>query len=158
MGGIAGCAIGSMINMPAIIHIPLTLIAGLIGGMVAGAIPGFLKAFTGGPRSHRHADAQLRGRVLLGLVLLSTAFQLPGQSNDISRTMYSSAQLAPLFGVSSGLRVSYGVFIGKPAWCGSRGGSLTVRRSASTFVLRAITPTQHGRRESTRDGSSWWSF
>jgi simple sugar transport system permease protein len=111
MGGIAGCAIGSMINMPAIIHIPLTLIAGLIGGMVAGAIPGFLKAFTG---AHEVIVTLMLNYVVaffLVFVLLSTAFQLPGQSNDISRTMYSSAQLAPLFGVSSGLRVSYGVFI-----------------------------------------------
>jgi simple sugar transport system permease protein len=43
--------------------------------------------------------------------LLSTALQQPFQSNDISRTMHSSAQLAPLFGTASGLRVSYGVFI-----------------------------------------------
>jgi simple sugar transport system permease protein len=111
MGGIAGCAIGSMINMPAFIHIPLTLAAGIIGGVIAGAIPGFLKAYTG---AHEVIVTLMLNYVIaffLVFVLLSTALQLPNQSNDISRTMYSSAQLAPLFGTASGLRVSYGIFI-----------------------------------------------
>jgi simple sugar transport system permease protein len=43
--------------------------------------------------------------------VLSTPFQQPGQSNDISRTLDPSAVLAPLFGTSSGLRVSYGIFV-----------------------------------------------
>ncbi|MGA2294681.1 MAG: ABC transporter permease [Acidimicrobiales bacterium] len=111
MGGIAGAAVGSMVNMPAIVHIPLTMACGIVGGMVAGAIPGFLKAFTG---AHEVIVTLMLNYVIaffLVFVLLSTSFQLPGQSNDISRTMYSSAQLAPLFGTASGLRVSYGVFI-----------------------------------------------
>jgi general nucleoside transport system permease protein len=43
--------------------------------------------------------------------VLSTALQQPGQQNDISRTMDPSAQLAPIFGSSSGLRVSWGIFV-----------------------------------------------
>jgi simple sugar transport system permease protein len=85
--------------------------AGIVGGMIAGAIPGFLKAFTG---AHEVIVTLMLNYVIaffLVFVLLSTSFQLPGQSNDISRTMYSSAQLAPLFGTASGLRVSYGVLI-----------------------------------------------
>ncbi len=111
LGGISGAAVGSMLHMPTILHIPLTLAAGVSGGMVAGAIPGLLKAFTG---AHEVIVTLMLNYVIaffLVFVLLSTAFQLPGQSNDISRTMDSSAQLAPLFGVASGLRVSYGIFI-----------------------------------------------
>ncbi|MGC1419122.1 MAG: ABC transporter permease [Acidimicrobiales bacterium] len=111
MGGIAGAAVGSMVNMPVIVHLPLTMACGIVGGMVAGAIPGFLKAFTG---AHEVIVTLMLNYVIaffLVFVLLSTSFQLPGQSNDISRTMYSSAQLAPLFGTASGLRVSYGVLI-----------------------------------------------
>jgi simple sugar transport system permease protein len=111
MGGIAGAAVGSMINMPSVLHLPLTMAAGIAGGMIAGAIPGFLKAFTG---AHEVIVTLMLNYVIaffLVFVLLSTSFQLPGQSNDISRTMYSSAQLAPLFGTASGLRVSYGVLI-----------------------------------------------
>jgi simple sugar transport system permease protein len=111
LGGITGVAAASMLHMPAIVHIPLTMIAGIAGGMIAGAIPGFLKAFTG---AHEVIVTLMLNYVIaffLLFVLLSTALQLPGQSNDISRNMDSSAQLAPLFGTSSGLRVSYGIFI-----------------------------------------------
>jgi simple sugar transport system permease protein len=100
-----------MLHMPTILHIPLTLAAGVAGGMVAGSIPGLLKAFTG---AHEVIVTLMLNYVVaffLVFVLLSTAFQLPGQSNDISRTMDSSAQLAPLFGAASGLRVSYGIFV-----------------------------------------------
>jgi simple sugar transport system permease protein len=43
--------------------------------------------------------------------VLSTALQQPGQQNDISRTLDPSAQLAPIFGAKSGLRVSWGVLV-----------------------------------------------
>ena len=111
LGGITGAAVGAMLHMPTILHIPLTLAAGVAGGMVAGSIPGLLKAFTG---AHEVIVTLMLNYVVaffLVFVLLSTAFQLPGQSNDISRTMDSSAQLAPLFGAASGLRVSYGIFV-----------------------------------------------
>jgi simple sugar transport system permease protein len=111
LGGIAGVAAASMLHMPAIVHIPLTMLAGIVGGMIAGAIPGFLKAFTG---AHEVIVTLMLNYVIAAFLLfalLSTSLQLPGQSNDISRNMDSSAQLAPLFGTSSGLRVSYGIFI-----------------------------------------------
>jgi ABC-type uncharacterized transport system permease subunit len=111
MGGIAGAAAGSLVQLPAIIHIPFTLLAGVIGGLVIGAIPGLLKAYTG---AHEVIVTLMLNYVIaffLIFALLSTALQQPFQSNDISRTMHSSAQLAPLFGTASGLRVSYGVFI-----------------------------------------------
>ncbi len=47
LGGIAGAAAGSMLHMPAILHVPLTLLAGIIGGVIAGSVPGILKAYTG---------------------------------------------------------------------------------------------------------------
>jgi simple sugar transport system permease protein len=111
MGGIAGVTAGSMLHMPTIVNIPLTMAAGIAGGVIAGAIPGFLKAFTG---AHEVIVTLMLNYVIaffLLFVLLSTALQLPGQSNDVSRNMDSSSQLAPLFGNASGLRVSYGVFI-----------------------------------------------
>lgn len=111
LGGIAGASAGSLLHMPTIIHIPVTLAAGILGGVVAGSIPGLLKAYTG---AHEVIVTLMLNYVAVGVLylsLFSTSLQLPGQSNDISRTMDSSAQLAPLFGVSSGLRVNYGLFI-----------------------------------------------
>jgi simple sugar transport system permease protein len=37
----------SLTNLPAIIHIPLAIVLGILGGVIWGAIPGFLKARTG---------------------------------------------------------------------------------------------------------------
>jgi simple sugar transport system permease protein len=111
LGGIAGAVVGSMLHMPTILHLPLTLLAGIAGGMICGAVPGVLKAYTG---AHEVIVTLMFNYVTYAFLLfmvLSTPFQQPGQQNDIGRTMDHSAQLAPLFGTSSGLRVSYGVFV-----------------------------------------------
>jgi ABC-type uncharacterized transport system permease subunit len=111
VGGIAGAVVGSMINLPTFIHLPLALIGGIIGGLVCGAVPGVLKAYTG---AHEVIVTLMFNYVTYAFLLymvLSTPFQQPGQSNDIGRTLDPSAILAPLFGTKSGLRVSYGVFV-----------------------------------------------
>jgi ABC-type uncharacterized transport system permease subunit len=111
LGGIAGAAAGSMLHMPTILHVPFTLLAGITGGAVAGAVPGILKAYTG---AHEVIVTIMFNYVMyafLLFVVLSTALQQPGQQNDISRTMDPSSQLAPIFGSSSGLRVSWGIIV-----------------------------------------------
>jgi simple sugar transport system permease protein len=111
LGGILGVAAGSMWSLPTIWHFPVTMGAGIVGGMAGGAIPGVLKAYTG---AHEVITTLMLNYVFAALLLycvLSTALQQPGQSSDISRTLDPSAQLAPLFGDASGLRVSYGVFV-----------------------------------------------
>ena len=111
LGGIGGAVVGSMLHMPAIIHIPLTLLAGIAGGMIGGAVPGLLKAYTG---AHEVIVTIMLNYVIyafLLFVVLSTALQQPGQQNDIARTLDPSARLAPIFGTASGLRVSYGIFV-----------------------------------------------
>jgi simple sugar transport system permease protein len=110
-GGIAGTAVGSMIHVPMIIHLPLTLLAGIAGGAVCGLVPGLLKAYTG---AHEVIVTLMFNYVVnafLIYVLTSTALQLPGQANDISRNFDASAILDPIFGTKSGLRVSYGIFV-----------------------------------------------
>ena len=48
MGTIASVAVGTNFEgLPAIIHIPFALLAGIAGGMIWGAIPGILKVTTG---------------------------------------------------------------------------------------------------------------
>jgi len=111
LGGIAGAVVGSMIKLPMVIHLPVTLIAGILGGALAGALPGILKAYTG---AHEVIVTIMENYVIYAFLLyvvLSTPYQQPGQSNDIGRSIHSSAQLPPIFGDSSGLRVSYGIFI-----------------------------------------------
>ncbi len=111
IGGIAGAAVGSMVHLPTLLHLPFSLLAGVAGGLLCGAVPGLLKAYTG---AHEVIVTLMFNYVTYSFLLyavLSTPFQQPGQENDIGRTMDPSAQLAPLFGSHSGLRVSYGVFV-----------------------------------------------
>ena len=111
LGGIAGAWVGSMVHLPAVVHIPLTMLLGVVGGAAGGLIPGVLKAYAG---AHEVIVTLMLNYIIaffLLYVTLSTALQLPGQSNDISRTIDSSAVLPPIFGLASGLRVSYGLFI-----------------------------------------------
>jgi ABC-type uncharacterized transport system permease subunit len=111
IGGIGGAVVGSMIHLPTIVHVPLSLLGAILGGLICGAVPGLLKAYTG---AHEVIVTLMFNYVTYAFLLyavLSTPFQQPGQSNDISRTLDPSAILAPLFGTSSGLRVSYGIVV-----------------------------------------------
>jgi simple sugar transport system permease protein len=48
VGGLASVYVGySLSNLPAVIHLPLAILAGISAGFLWGAIPGFLKARTG---------------------------------------------------------------------------------------------------------------
>jgi simple sugar transport system permease protein len=48
MGTVASVAVGiNFAGLPALIHVPLALLAGIAGGMIWGAIPGILKVTTG---------------------------------------------------------------------------------------------------------------
>ncbi len=111
MGGIAGAYVGTLIHLPTVLHLPFTLLAGIAGGVLAGSVPGLLKAYTG---AHEVIVTLMFNYVVSAILLytlLSTALQAPGQQNDIARTLDPSAQLAPLFGTASGLRVNYGLVI-----------------------------------------------
>jgi general nucleoside transport system permease protein len=111
MGGIAGTAVGSMVHLPTVLLIPVTLASGVVGGLAVGALPGVLKAYTG---AHEVIVTLMFNYVMyafLLFVLFSTPLQLPNQSNSISRSLLPGAQLAPFFGASTGLRVNYGIFV-----------------------------------------------
>ena len=98
--------------MPAIIHIPLTMVAGIVGGMIAGAIPGFLKAYHRCARGHRYADAQLRHRRLLVVrTALNARCNCPVSPTTSRATWTPQRNWRRSSARRSGLRVSYGIFI-----------------------------------------------
>ncbi|HET9261038.1 MAG TPA: ABC transporter permease, partial [Acidimicrobiia bacterium] len=47
MGALVATYVGLYVSAPGFIHVPLTLLAGIVGGLIWGGIPGLLKARTG---------------------------------------------------------------------------------------------------------------
>lgn len=99
IGALTATYVGySFTNLPAIIHIPLALLAGFIGGGIWGYIPGWLKARTGG---HEVINTIMMNFVAFRLVdwLLRTGMQDPDSVNPISPIVAESAKL-PVIGGS----------------------------------------------------------
>ncbi len=111
IGAVAGTAAGSLVHMPTALHVPFTLLAGFIGGAITGAIPGLLKAYTGASEVIVTLMLNYVCANFLIFSLLSTTLQQPNQQNDISRVIDPSAQLAPIFGTGTGLRVNWGLLV-----------------------------------------------
>jgi general nucleoside transport system permease protein len=108
-GAVAALWVGTEINVPIGLHIPLVIIAGAVGGAVAGFIPGILKATTG---AHEVITTIMLNYIFLDLLewlLTISPFQQPGQSNAISKTMPTTAQMPHLFG--STLRVNLALIV-----------------------------------------------
>ncbi|GAA3768629.1 ABC transporter permease [Microbacterium kribbense] len=97
------CAVAALVtfnlDLPMWIHLPLTLIAGIVGGAVWGGIAGLLKARTG---AHEVIVTIMLNFVALYLIswLVRTPGLLrkPGQNQPISSPTPASAQFPSLFG------------------------------------------------------------
>ena len=112
MGAAAAGWVGFSFDGPAAIHIPLTILAGIVGGAVWGGIVGVLKARTG---ANEVVVTIMLNYVALYLVsyLLRTPglLQAPGSSNPISPATKDSALLPQLFGVRYGVDLGFIVAI-----------------------------------------------
>jgi ABC-type uncharacterized transport system permease subunit len=108
-GALAALYVGFEVNLPIGIHLPLVIVAGAVGGAVAGFIPGILKARTG---AHEVITTIMLNYIIidfLSWLLTIQPFQQPGQSNTISRSMPTTAQMPHLLG--SQLRVNLSFLI-----------------------------------------------
>jgi ABC-type uncharacterized transport system permease subunit len=109
MGGIFSVWVGySFTGLPAIIHIPLALMAGALGGALWGFIPGLLKAKTGG---HEVINTIMMNYVAFRLTdwLLREPMKRPGSPNPISPVIEESAMLPRFF--DDPIRFHIGFFI-----------------------------------------------
>jgi ABC-type uncharacterized transport system permease subunit len=109
VGAIFSAFVGYAITgLPAIIHIPLALLAGALGGAIWGFIPGWLKAKTGG---HEVINTIMMNYVAFRLSdwLLSGPMQRPESFNPVSPTIQPSAMLPRFF--QSPIRFHLGFFI-----------------------------------------------
>jgi ABC-type uncharacterized transport system permease subunit len=109
MGAIFSTFVGySITGIPAIIHIPLALLAGFLGGALWGFIPGWLKAKTG---AHEVINTIMMNYVAFRFSewMLSGPMKRPNSFNPISPTIQSSAMLPKFF--PDPIRFHLGFFI-----------------------------------------------
>ena len=97
-GAMTGLWVGFAFQLPAVLHVPLALLAAGIGGAMFGAIPGVLKARTG-------AHEVITTIMLNGIasftvlwVLKTELFKRPGRDDAISKFVEDSARLPKLLG------------------------------------------------------------
>ena len=119
IGSVFAVAVGvNFEGLPAFIHLPLALIAGIAGGMLWGAIPGFLKVYTGAHEVIVTIMLNYVASLFAGWTVYAggTQGQTPGPLWDRSagpisetRDVLASAQIPWLFGPP--YRVHYGIFI-----------------------------------------------
>jgi len=97
IGAIAATYVGySLVGLPAIIHLPLALLAGALGGALWGYIPGWLKAKTGG---HEVINTIMMNYIAFRLSdwLLTGPMKRPGSFNPVSPEIQPSAWLPRFF-------------------------------------------------------------
>jgi len=97
------------ITFPAIIHIPLTILAGILAGVIWGGIPGWLKAKFGG---HEVINTIMMNYIALNITsyLLNGPMKDPNPNNVVARTpmIAPSAQIPTIF---SGFRLHWGFIL-----------------------------------------------
>jgi simple sugar transport system permease protein len=109
MGATTAVVVGfALTGLPAIIHIPLALLAGALGGAVWGFIPGILKAKTGG---HEVINTIMMNYIAFRLseYLLRGPLQRPDSFNPVSPFIQDSAKLPRFF--EDPIRFHLGFFI-----------------------------------------------
>lgn len=119
-------------GLPAVLHLPLAILAGLLGGLVYGLIPGVLKARTG---AHEVITTIMLNNIainLLGYLLTIDAFQQVGRNDPISSGVAGSAQLPDLPG---SLRLHAGLLL---ALAAAAGVWWFVQRSTEGFEINAV--------------------
>lgn len=141
IGGIAATYVGIHMSAPAIIHIPVTILAGLAGGMLWGGLAGLLKARTG---AHEVITTIMGNFIALFLVqwLLTTpGLQEAGRNNPVSEPLAATAALPRLLG--SQFRVTIGFLF---AVAGVILMHWLLFRSSLGFEFRAVGSNQQAGR------------
>jgi general nucleoside transport system permease protein len=119
-------------DIPAFIHLPLAILAGIAGGAVWGFIPGFLKARTG---AHEVIVTIMLNYVayrFIDWLLNQPFFQREGRTDQISRFVEPSAELPRLI---EGFRTHWGIVL---ALVAALVVSWLLFRSTKGFEFRAV--------------------
>ena len=131
-GALATVYVGFALDIPTVIHLPLSLLAGVAGGAVWGGLAGLLKARTG---AHEVITTIMLNFVALRVVdfaLSTDVFRRTGRNDPISKPVRETARL-PAF--SDDLRVHFGLVI---ALLAAYAVWWLLFRSTTGFRVRAV--------------------
>jgi len=109
MGGLFALWVGLHVELPAILHVPLAVLAAIVGGGIWGGIAGLLKARTGAHEVITTIMLNFIAAFFVLWVLKTSVFQEEGSTIPKSAPILESARLPTLFG--SQYRVNIGLLI-----------------------------------------------
>ncbi|WP_245861179.1 ABC transporter permease [Microbacterium aurantiacum] len=144
MGVAAASVVAFTVQAPIFIHLPLTIIAGLLGGMIWGGLVGFLKAKTGAHEVILTIMLNFIAYYFISWLLATPGLlQRPGGSQPISPPTPESARFPLLF--SAPLTVNAGFLVSVLAvvfvwWL--------IERSSLGFRMRAVGENPNAARAS----------
>lgn len=113
MGGLAAVVVGfSLPGLPAVLLLPLCLLAGAVMGAFYASIAGVLRAYTGAHEVISTIMLNLISYRLLDYILRQPFVQLPGRSDPISKSVPPNAALPRLLDwIEPNLRVHAGLVL-----------------------------------------------
>lgn len=103
----ASVVIGYSFQLPAVIHLPLALLGGLVAGGIYGAIPGYLKAKTG---AHEVINTIMMNYIAFRFFnwAFTGPLRRPGGDAPVTQEIHPSAYLPQIF---EGYRFHWGFFL-----------------------------------------------
>lgn len=108
-GAMGAAWVGFSFELPALVHLPLAVIAGIISAALFGGFVGFLKAATGANEVIVTIMMNYIASLFLFYVLTTPLFQAPGATNPISPEILESAKYWRFMGDS--FRINAGFFV-----------------------------------------------
>ncbi|MCC3763600.1 ABC transporter permease [Glycomyces sp. TRM65418] len=140
-GMLGALAVGFSLNLPAVVHLPLAIVAGALAGAAFGAIPGVLKATTG---AHEVISSIMLNNIAFFFLVWAIGtgfFHSETKSELVTKPVDESATLPTLLGwLGAGLRVNLALIVGLAAavftwWL--------LSRSTFGFRIRAVGFNAH---------------
>lgn len=132
LGAIIGAWLGFTIkSLPLVVHLPLVLVASALLGALWGGLAGLLKAKTGAHEVITTIMLNHIAALLLGYLLITALFQMPGRTDPISPVVQWTATMPRIAGTRLHLGFALALLTAFAVWW-------LLERTVLGFQLRAI--------------------